>query len=115
MKTYKFSLVSPYGKELFSMLPPYGRQGHFRFEGPYAITVDKLLQGSENTRPRNRACELLLEWLTKHGRLSVEEIMALADSEGISKRTLHRAKSQLPIQSVRSDEKWYWELCSPTT
>ena len=73
-----------------------------------------ILQGSENTRPRNRACELLQEWLTKHGRLAVDEIMALADSEGISKRTLHRANSQLPIQSVRSGEKWYWELCSPT-
>ena len=90
-------------------------EGQFRFEGPYAITVDKLLQGSENTRPRNRACELLQEWLTQHGRLSVEEIMELADSEGISKRTLKRAKSQLPIRSVRSGEKWYWELCSPTT
>lgn len=88
-------------------------EGAFRFEGPYSITVDRLLQGGENTRPRNRACELLQEWLTEHGRLSVEEIMRLADSEGLSKATLHRAKAQLPIQSVRSDDKWYWEICVP--
>ena len=85
----------------------------FCFEGPYDITVEKLLQGGENSRPRNRACELLMSWLTQHKRLPADEIYRLADSEGIAKSTLHRAKWQLPIQSVRVNDRWFWELNPP--
>ena len=38
------------------------------------------------------------------------EIKALADSAGISKNTLDRAKSALGVSSVKQGDVWRWEM-----
>jgi hypothetical protein len=38
------------------------------------------------------------------------ELKTLAESAGISKNTLERAKSELGVQSVQQDGAWHWTL-----
>ena len=40
------------------------------------------------------------------------EIIGQAKQEGISKRTLETAKSELGINAKRVNNSWYWELSS---
>ena len=36
--------------------------------------------------------------------------MQMAEAQGISVKTLNRAKSALGVISIKRDGKWYWEL-----
>jgi hypothetical protein len=50
--------------------------------------------------PRDRACEFLAEAL-QEGPRTVRELWPLAQAQGLSERTLQRAKQQLDIRTVR--------------
>lgn len=80
--------------------------------GTVDFTPAELL--SEAVRPRNEATAFLRRTLA-HGAMSATKIRRLAKAEGITKRTLDRAKAILHIKSERkggiSDEgKWFWSL-----
>jgi len=45
-----------------------------------------------------------------NGAVEAEKIMKMAEEQGISLRTLKRAKSELGVNSVKRNDKWYWEM-----
>jgi hypothetical protein len=85
--------------------------------GPCPLTADQLLAGPARTRtpeaPRDRAREFLRDVLDK-GPLTAREIWAAAEEQGLSERTLWRAKEDLEIRSkqVETDGRRfsYWLL-----
>lgn len=84
--------------------------GQFQYLGEYEVNVDNLLSAepTRKSRPGMRAEELLLEWLAKEHPLYVKDIYDIADSEGITKRTLCRAKDRLGIETVHTPQGWIW-------
>lgn len=106
-------------KHIKSSLAPEGEtvsfrieeDGSFVYEGAYEIETDKLLSQRERREsPRERAAVLVRAWLTQHGDLSAQEIYRLADSEGIAKSTLMRAKQMLHIKCTQTRDGWLWHL-----
>lgn len=86
---------------------------YVRFEGESVkLGVEEMLTGAK-PRPIDEAVEFLKKNL-KDGPKSSKDLVEMAEDEGISKRTLDRAKKRLPIDSnqVFSDEGqyWVWEL-----
>jgi len=84
----------------------------FNWIGEYDITLDELLAGDispQRGRHREKAKEFL-QTVLENGELPSVEIYELAESEGISRRTLERAKSELGIRSVQFAGGWAWTL-----
>ena len=48
--------------------------------------------------------------LQNEDMILVSTIKELANDKNISLRTLNKAKKELEIASVRSNDKWYWKL-----
>ena len=84
----------------------------FRWIGEYDITLDELLAGGispQRDRQRERAKDFL-EALLEDGEVTSAEVYAQAEAEGISRRTLERAKSELGVRSMQYSEGWVWTL-----
>lgn len=64
---------------------------------------------AESVTKTEMAKRLLLNALA-NGALPQKDIEALAREQGISKRTLDRAKAELKIRSYPTDKKWFWQL-----
>lgn len=80
------------------------------------ITARDLIRGDSDTGSRGRpseqrseAQEFILNALT-FGKMKAVDVFEEAKSEGISERTLKRAKSQLGIKTFQEGRVWYWEL-----
>lgn len=56
------------------------------------------------------AKELIMECVQNEDMVQVASIKELANDRNISLRTLNKAKKELGITSVRSNDKWYWKL-----
>lgn len=84
--------------------------GKFRYLGAYEINPAELLNAepTRQAKPRDKAEQLLLEWLDRENPLYARDIYGIADSEGISKATLLRAKNNLRLRSVKRPEGWIW-------
>jgi RecA-family ATPase len=86
------------------------------------MTADDLLAAEANdeapTSEKGRAATFLRDMLAS-GPITSKEIEERAAAEGISKRTLDRAKSKLQVKSRRIIEDdtpvWYWRLPDPAT
>ena len=84
----------------------------FNWVGEYDITLDELLAGDitpQRGRQREKAKEFLEAFL-ENGEVSSVDVYAQAEEEGISRRTLERAKSELGVRSVQSGGGWAWKL-----
>lgn len=75
---------------------------------PVTITADEL-SDSHHTTPRDEAEDWLRQAL-EDGRVASAKLTAEANREGISVRTLNRAKKKLGVQSARDGSTWYWTL-----
>lgn len=85
--------------------------GKFIYEGEYEISIEQLMGGGERRiTQRDRASELLRGWLTQFGAMKAVDLFHMADSEGIQKRTLQRARYTLGVQVFRNGDFWYWKL-----
>lgn len=84
-------------------------QGRISYEAePLDMTSDELMaQGSPQSV--EIACEWLLGQLAAGPRAAVD-IQIAATADGIRERTLFRAKKQLSISSIRSGDRWFWQL-----
>jgi len=87
----------------------------FRWVGAYDISIDALLGNipAEIGRPSfasSEAVELLKTELADGQEVSASEIYEIAKNEGISQRTLKRAKKELGVKTFQRDKKWYWCL-----
>jgi RecA-family ATPase len=58
---------------------------------------------------QHAAAEWLAQTLDRTERLA-NMIYAEAEANGISRRTLERAKTQLKVMSFQKENKWYWKL-----
>ena len=92
------------------------KDGRFTWIGAYEADLSELLSAEPKTdRPISRAKEFLRRWLTKeHPRIQQREILEMADSEGIKKRTLYTAKNALKIGSFKEGNCWFWCLHGST-
>jgi len=79
----------------------------FQWIGKYDITADELMAG-EVKMSKRRTAEAFLKETLVDGERAATEIYELADAEGIKRKTLQNAKSQMDIKSIRRNDKWYW-------
>ena len=83
----------------------------FQWLGDYEITADELLGGvTPKANKRERAKRLIYELAETSSMVKSEDIVTLAEENGISKRTLENAKKELGIKGKRIGEAWYWRL-----
>jgi RecA-family ATPase len=84
----------------------------FTWLGDCDVIVEDLLNGKKNKRPESQFAKArhLLETVLASGQpVASVEIMERAESEGISLKTLNRAKSELGIISIKIGERWFWQ------
>ena len=55
-------------------------------------------------------CERFLKRILANRTLKATDVIQQAQAQGFSKRTTHRAKANLGVESRRLPECWYWEL-----
>lgn len=84
--------------------------GKFKFLGAYEVNTASLLANEPKCPPKSRdkAEALILACLEREQPLYVRHIYDIADSEGINKRTLLRAKTRLGIAHEKTDRGWIW-------
>jgi hypothetical protein len=76
------------------------------------ISVDELLAyKSANSRDEKvREAMAFLEEILLDGKILSTEVLELAADNGISEKTLYRAKKKLGVVSDKQDGQWYWSL-----
>lgn len=103
----KSNLAPSGASHAFELDPARG----FCWLGECSVTLDELLRGmpikTENQFGRARI--LLENELTACPRPAVE-VMQKAEEEGISPKTLNRAKAALGVKSYREGGRWFWSL-----
>lgn len=81
------------------------------------VDVDQLLNSPPLDREERRAADAWLHEVLANGPVRSSEIVELAEQEGISRRTLFRAKKRLGVASRKTSEGmtgfWCWEFLSP--
>lgn len=83
----------------------------FSWLGDYEITADEVLGGiAPKANKTEQAKRLLRQLAETNNAMQSNEIVNLADEQGISKRTLENAKKELCIRAKRINNSWYWEL-----
>lgn len=83
----------------------------FRWLGDYEITADEVLGSiAPKANKTEQAKRLLRQLAETNNAMQSNEIVNLADEQGISKRTLENAKKELCIRAKRINNSWYWEL-----
>ncbi|MDR3013015.1 MAG: AAA family ATPase, partial [Chitinispirillales bacterium] len=102
------SNLSPAGSPVAFGLDPISG---FVWLGDYDITIDELLNNKQ-TAPDSQFAKArrLIENALERGAVPAADMEQLAEEQGISQKTLNRAKSALGVISVKRGEKWYWEL-----
>jgi hypothetical protein len=74
------------------------------------VSADDLVQvGSRKESPKEQAIRFL-RGLLADGPHRSAEVYSLAEDEGISERTLKRAKADLGVKAYQRDREWWWEL-----
>jgi len=84
----------------------------FRWIGEYDITIDELLAGEVSPRrgrQREKAKEFLAD-LLESGEVDSNEVYAAAAEQGIPRRTLERAKSEIGARSIKVGDSWIWTM-----
>ena len=100
------SSLAPEGESIAFEL---SKENGFRFVGHYKISADELLSGMQRDN-KSQLAENLLNEILADGKQAQSEIVAKAQKQGISKRTLDEVKKSLHVKSVKENNKWYWEL-----
>lgn len=99
------SNLAPEGASIaFELLP----DKPFRWVGKYDVTVDMLMNGYQDARSVYDRAESLISDLLSGGPVSATEIYDAAKEQGISPRTLNKAKSNLGIGSRKDGNQWLW-------
>ena len=103
----KSNLAPPGTSQAFGIDPV----GGFCWMGDYDIGIDELLSGTKQP-PKDqlaRACNLIKSTLA-YGPVAAVDIMLKAEEQGISEKTLKRAKSVLGVISTKRGGKWFWDI-----
>lgn len=100
------SSLAPEGKPMAFEI---NEEEGFKWMGHYNISIDDILSGMAS-ESKLQASENLLNDLLKENQLPQTEILAKANSMGISKRVLYEAKKNIGVISFRQGTVWYWKL-----
>jgi hypothetical protein len=102
------SNLAPHGSSLAFGLDPVGG---FTWLGEHDITIDELL-GNIKPKPESQFSKArkLIERELAGGSAPAVEIMQMAEEQGISAKTLNRAKEALSVISIKRGNRWYWEM-----
>jgi putative DNA primase/helicase len=74
------------------------------------VSADALVKAPDRkVSPRVQA-ETFLRHVLADGPMKATEVFSLAEDEGISDKTLRRAKSDLGVNVFRAENVWWWEL-----
>ena len=83
----------------------------FEWIGNYEISAEDVLGGySYKESKLDQAKQLFRELAKNKDRISSLELIELAKTEGISKRTMDTAKKELGIKSIKVNNTWYLKL-----
>ena len=105
----KSNLAPPGTPQAFSFDPDTG----FVWCGDCDTTLDELLAGRKSPpKPENQLekAKRFLEATLSRGQISAQEIQSLAKEQGISTKTLNRAKEALGVVSVKLGDRWFWQI-----
>ncbi|MDR0861357.1 MAG: AAA family ATPase [Oscillospiraceae bacterium] len=86
------------------------QNGDFCWLGDCEITLDEMLSGKPKAENQFSKAVKLLELALAVQPVAAVEIMRRAEEQGISPKTLNRAKSALGVQSIRKNGQWFWVL-----
>ena len=99
--------LGPKGASLaFSLDPVHG----FTWQGECDITIDELLSGKKKPESQFAKARRLIETALARGPVPAADMFQMAEEEGISPKTLNRAKDALGVHSYKSGNSWYWDL-----
>ena len=103
----KSNLAPPGVSQAFELDPHSG----FCWCGEVDITIDELLSGRKQA-PESQATKAkrLIESALAHGAVPANDIFKLAEEQGISAKTLNRAKETLGVISIKRQGRWFWEI-----
>ena len=84
----------------------------FNWLGAYEITADDLLDGINTAKTPKKVDEAsdFLYKLLKENPLPSKEVARLAGEQGITEKTLQRAKSIAKVSSYQQERSWYWVI-----
>jgi len=82
----------------------------FTWMGDCDVTIDELLGKPKKPESQFARARRLLETTLAHESVPAADIMQMAEEQGISQKTLHRAKDALGVISVKQGAKWFWVL-----
>jgi hypothetical protein len=103
------SNLAPIGKAVaFELDPVLG----FEWRGECDADVDDVMSGKAN-KPENqfsKARKIIEEFLSDGYEVKAADIYERAENEGISIKTLKRAKAELGVITFKRADGWYWQL-----
>jgi hypothetical protein len=83
----------------------------FRWAGTHPITIDELLSGKVDKETAiGNAKDFLTATLMDGNAILSDEVFEMADEQGISGRTLKRAKKDAGVRSFKKGDKWYMAI-----
>ena len=101
------SNLSPAGKpQAFGL----DSSGGFTWLGEYDITIDEILNGIKKQESQFAKARRLIETALVNGPVLAVDMEQMAEEQGISPKTMSRAKSALGVISVKHGNQWYWEM-----
>ena len=103
----KSNLAPPGTSQAFELDPHNG----FRWCGEVDIAIDELLSGRKQA-PESQAVKAkrLIESTLAHGAVPANDLFKMAEEQGISAKTLNRAKETLGVISIKRQGRWFWEI-----
>ena len=86
--------------------------GGFYWAGEYDVSVEEVISGHKRPKPENQFAKarIFIEKNLRNGPVPSADILELAEEQGISEKTLQRAKSALGVYSHKINGIWHWEL-----
>jgi len=102
----KSNLAPPGTSQAFSLDPLAG----FTWLGEYDITLDELIGGKRQPENQLFKARRLIETALMKDAVAAVDIMEMVAEQGISEKTIKRAKSELGVISIKRGGKWYWEM-----
>ena len=80
------------------------------------VIARDLIRGDDDKHTRGRPttlrdeAEMFIRNELAFGKMKATDIFELAKGEGISERTIKRAKSAVGVRTFREGQEWYWQL-----
>ena len=84
--------------------------GGFTWLGEYDISIDDMLNGTKKPESQFAKARRLIETALSNGPVPAADMMQRAEEQGISPKTLSRAKEALGVISIKRGVQWYWDL-----